>query len=159
MCVAVVCVSVSGVFRIHIGCTYCNVRMCVFVETILFIFKDQFLTDRVRSTRGGYIFSLSVSSHLGKGGGGVPTFRAGGGTYFPRSGWGGGGGVPTFPGLGGGGGTYFSRSGYLPLVGTPPTQGRYPPPRVGTPPATQGRYPPTQGRYPPVQGRYPPHPG
>ena len=77
------------------------------------------------------------------GGGGVPTFWAGGweGTYLPRSGW--RGGVPTFPGLDGGylpsqvwmgdtylprsgwggGGTYLPRSGqgggYLPRV--PPT--------------------------------------
>ena len=34
---------------------------------------SQYLTDRVRSTRGGYIFSLSVSSHLGEGGGGTPS--------------------------------------------------------------------------------------
>ena len=79
-----------------------------------------FLTDRVRSTRGGYIFSLSVSSHLGRGGGTYlpgrgyllsQVWMGGGGTYFSRSGRGGGvpnfpgldgGGVPTFPGLGGG---------------------------------------------------------
>ena len=120
-------------------------------------------TDRVRSTRGGNVFSLCVSSHLG---GGVPTFRVVGGVpTFP--GLDGGvptfpgldrGGVPTFPGLDGGGGTYFSRSGqggvptfpgldgggYLLFqvwVGGGYLPGRYPPlPRVGTPPA-QGRYP------------------
>ena len=80
-----------------------------------------FFTARVRSTREGTVFTgvfLSTS-----GGGGLPTFWAGGG----------GGGVPTFPGPGGGvptfwvgGGTYFSGlgggwptlvGGYLPWQG------------------------------------------
>ena len=59
------------------------------------------LTDRVRSTRGGYIFSLSVSSHLRRGGG-VPTFQGLDG-----------GGVPTFPGLDGGVPTFPGGGGYL----------------------------------------------
>ena len=76
-------------------------------------------TDRVRSTRGGNIFSLSVCPHPG------------GGTYLPDGGGGGyllsgldGGGVPTFQVQGGvptfwlvgGGGTYFQvwvGGGYL----------------------------------------------
>ena len=104
------------------------------------------ITDRVRSTRGGNIFSLSVCPHPG---GGVPTFRMVGGGYLLRSGWWGGylprsgqggyllsgldrgGGVPTFPGLDGG--------GYLPsqVVG-----GR----------GYLGRYPPQESRYPPHLG-------
>ena len=86
------------------------------------------ITDRVRSTRGGNIFSLFVCPHLG--GGGVPTFRMGGGYlltgldggggYLPsRSGGGGvptfwlvgGGGVPTFQVQVGGGGTYLLAGG------------------------------------------------
>ena len=77
------------------------------------VWCSEFITDRVRSTRGGNIFSLFVCSHPG-----------GGGTYLPKSGWGGGvptfrvGGVPTFSGLGGGG--YLpSRWGGTPVGGTP----------------------------------------
>ena len=104
------------------------------------------ITDRVRSTRGGNVFSLSVSPHLG-GGGGVTYLPDGGGGggyllsgldggegYLPSQVQGGGGtysqvwmvggGVPTFPGAGGGvptqdwmgGGTYL---------------GRYPSPHLG----------------------------
>ena len=43
------------------------------------------ITDRVRSTRGGYIFSLSVSSHLG---GGYPIQVWTGGGTPSRSRWG-----------------------------------------------------------------------
>ena len=86
-------------------------------------------TDRVRSTRGGNIFSLSVCPHPGWGvptfrmvGGGVPTqvWMVGGG-YLPRSGWEGyllsgldGGGLPTFPGLDRGGGYLPSQVGGVP---------------------------------------------
>ena len=83
------------------------------------------LTDRVRSTRGGYIFSLSVSSHLG--GGGYPIQLMGG---YPIPGPDGGYPIP-----GPGGGTasqvqvgvphHRSRSGY-PILGSgrgAPTQG------------------------------------
>ena len=78
---------------------------CMTYQVFNYIF-----TDRVRSTRGGNIFSLSVHTW----GGGVP---------HPA----GGGGVPTFLGLDGGlptfqGGTYLARSGW----GVPPVA------RVGT---------------------------
>ena len=103
------------------------------------------ITDRVRSTRGGNIFSLSVCPHPGGGGTYLPdgggtysgldggeggtysqVWMGGGGTYSQVWMVGGyllssldGGGVPTFPGLDGGG-TYLPRwGGYL---------GRYPPP-------------------------------
>ena len=114
-----------------------------------------FFTARVRSTTGGYVFTLSTIW--------------GGGGYLPSQVWIGGVatfwvGGPTFPG---GWGTYLGR--YPPTrIGTP-HQGRYPPTRVGIPPPGryphQGRYPPPtrvgtphQGKYPPNQGRYPPPP-
>ena len=120
--------------------------------TRTFLSSNDLLTDRVRSTRGGYVFSLSVSSHLGGGGvptfpgldGGVPTFPGleGGDPTFPGLE---GGGVPTFPGLDGG--TYLPGLDggvptLVPRVGTPLPRVGTNPPRVGTPPA-QGRYPPT----------------
>ena len=53
-------------------------------QTKTYNFIKILITDRVRSTRGGNIFSLSVSSHLGGGiyllddlGGGVPTLMSG----------------------------------------------------------------------------------
>ena len=123
-------------------------------------------TDRVRSTRGGNIFSLSVCPHPG----GVPTFRMGGGTYSGLDGgWGGGvptqvwmvggvptlrsgGGVPTQVWMGGvptlrsgRGGTYSSLDGggggtYLPRFGW---GGTYLP-RWG---GYLGRYPPPPEQY------------
>ena len=116
------------------------------------------ITDRVRSTRGGNVFTLFT---ICGGGGGYllsgPDGGGGGGTYsqvrMVR------GGVPTFPGLGGGGyplsgldggggSTYLPRSGCgggVPTLrsgwgGTYPGGGYLP--MVGTPP------PPHQGRYP-----------
>ena len=86
---------------------------------LLFCFVCFVFTARVRSTREGNVFSLSVSPHLG--GGGVSTFPGpggGGGTYSQV--W--MGGVPTFPGPGGvptqvwigGGGTYSGLDGGVP---------------------------------------------
>ena len=104
-----------------------------------------FFTDRVRSMRGGYIFSLCVSPHLG----GYP-IRLMGGVPHPRSSWGGypipgpAGGYP-IPGPAGGstpssrwGGTPScqkggARLGYPPGRGTPPPAGV--PPRLGYPPS------------------------
>ena len=105
-----------------------------------------FLTDRVRSTRGGYIFSLSVSSHLGGGGvpipdpgGGVPPSQVQVGVPHPRSRQ--GGAHLGYPQQGGAHLGYPSR-GYLP--GVPPQQGV---PAWGTPPAgdTCLGYPPSRG--------------
>ena len=144
--------------------------------TLSMVFRPDLITDRVRSTRGGNIFSLFVCPHRG----GVPTFRmvgGGGGTY---SGLDGGGGGGTYSGLDGGGvtysildggggyllsgldggGTYLPRSGWGGVPTFPggrgvPTLGRYPPTRVGTPPPRVGT-PPTRVVTPP--GRYPPSP-
>ena len=80
------------------------------------------LTDRVRSTRGGYIFSLSVSSHLG----GVPHPADGGGGGYPIQLM--GGGTPSQVQMGGGVPHPRSRQG-----GAHPG---YPPP--GVPPAWKG---------------------
>ena len=67
------------------------------------------ITARVRSTTGGYVFTLFTIW-----GGGVPTLRSGWGGYLLRSGW----GVPICSGsggtylLGGGGGVPTLRSGW-----------------------------------------------
>ena len=87
--------------------------------------ETDIFTDRIRSTRGGNIFSLSVSSHPGG-----YLLRSGWGEYLLKSGWGGPGpargkGVPWLGGRGGtlavgeGGGGTLARGGrgYL---------GRYP---------------------------------
>ena len=139
-----------------------------------------FVTARVRSTREGNVFSLSVSSHLGGGGTYLPDGVGGGtysqvwmGGYLPshvRVGGGvptlrSGGGVPTFPGLGGGdtyllggGGGYLLRSGwggtYL-LGGGVPTQvwiGEYLPSGWGVPTQVwMGGYLPSGGGGVPTQ--------
>ena len=63
----------------------------------------QLFTDRLRSTRGGNIFSLSVSSHLGGGGypipglGGVPHPMSRQGEAVADPGFGQGGGQKFFP--------------------------------------------------------------
>ena len=81
--------------------------------------NKSFITDRVRSTRGGYIFSLCVCLHPG----GVSR-PADGGRGTPSSWW--WGGVP-HPTDGGGGG---------PAPGTPPAGG----PRPGYPPPHQEQH-------------------
>ena len=94
------------------------------------------LTDRVRSTRGGYIFSLSVNSHLREG---YPIPGPDGGVPHPRS----TGGTPSqvqvggYPILGPGRG--------VPAQGIPPPPGREAP-TWGTPHLTGGACP----GYPPV---------
>ena len=121
-----------------------TVQCCVRLhlrELSLFI-KTGIITDRVHSTRGGYIFSLFVCSHLG----GVPN-PADGGVPHPRSRW--GGGYP-ISGPGGRGypiqlmGGYPGRGAYL---GYPPSRSRWGPTQ-GYPP--RSRWGPTQG-YPPIQ--------
>ena len=99
----------------------------------LYMIYRKIITDRVRSTRGGNVFSLCVSSHLGgrgtylpDGGGGTysQVWMVGGG-YLPSQVRGGGGyllsgldggGVPTFPGPRWGGVPTLrsGRGGYLP---------------------------------------------
>ena len=117
------------------------------------------ITDSVRSTRGGYIFSLSVSSHRGGGvphpagrGGGTPSSWLGGGTPSHPAGR---GGTPSsWPGWGG---YPIQLAGGDPSWVTPPSRGTprqwYPsPPAGGTPPAG---VPPGWG-VPPPAGVTPP---
>ena len=89
------------------------------------LLREIFITDRVRSTRGGNIFSLSVCPHPGgctyltdSGGGGGTYSHVWMGGYLPsRSGWGGtyllagGGGGYLLSGVGGGVPTFWG--GYL----------------------------------------------
>ena len=111
--------------RVHTNChdPVCSIGICV-------------ITDRVRSTRGCYIFSLFVCSHLG----GYPIPGPGGGGYpIPGPG---GGGTPSQVQVGGGypipgpgrGGTHLvyppPGRGRLPGVPTPTWQGA---PAPGTP--------------------------
>ena len=93
------------------------------------------ITDRVRSTRGGYIFSLFVCSHLGGGGGGYPIPGPGGGGGVPPSQV--QGGYP-ISGPGGGGGVPHPLMGGTPSY--PPQQG-YPPPFRSDPRMEGGGYP------------------
>ena len=102
-----------------------------------FGFVCSIFTDRVRSTRGGNIFSLSVSSHLGRGGGGYPIPGPGGGEY-------------PIPGLGGGTPTQVQAGGYPipgPGGGVPHPRSRGHPPGRGTPQqgAPPGVHPPCRG--------------
>ena len=78
-------------------CTQSEYKIIFYILAIL-----NFITARIRRMTGGYIFTLCQSI---PGGGGCTYSGLGGGTYLPRSGWGGGGGwVPTFWVVGG---TYF----------------------------------------------------
>ena len=118
--------------------------------------RQNVITDRKRSTRGGYIFSLSVSSHLG----GVPHPADGGGVPHPRSSQGGYpiqlmGGYPIQPGGRGvphpaDGGYPVLPAGGVPTYGTPLAMGTPPagvPPWLGYPPSwgTPGRDTPSWG--------------
>ena len=133
---------------------------------------EALITDRVRSTRGGYIFSLSVSSHPGGGypirltGGGTPSqVQPGGGTPSPVQP---GGGVP-HPRSSRGGGTpsQVQPGGYPipgPARGGTPSQvqlGGVPHPRSswrGTPSRWEGGSPSRWGACPgtPPAGGHPP---
>ena len=106
------------------------------------------ITDHVRSTRGGYIFSLSVSSHLG-GRGGTRGPPAGG---SPPAGEG-------APPAGKGACPLLGRGHPLPrrrgasLLGRGhPLLGKGGTPCWGAPPAKEGGCPPAGGGVPPLLG-------
>ena len=112
----IISVGISGRGYIYLYRHVKKTKMIHILSTCYDLQSDCFcLLPAAYVVRGKVLFSqVSVCPHLG--GGGVPTFWAGGvptfpglegGTYLPRSGWGG-----TYLPRWGGGGTYLSRSGW-----------------------------------------------